>query len=45
MNKFLIVVFLSFITIICYAQDNAEFSADRPGVTTSPDIMPKYKLT
>lgn len=44
MNKFLIVVFLSFITIICYAQDNAEFSADRPGVTTSPDIMPKYKL-
>lgn len=31
MNKFLIVVFLSFITIICYAQDNEEFSA--------PDFM------
>ncbi len=28
-----------------YAQEEEfEFSADRPGTTTSPDIMPKYKL-
>lgn len=29
----------------CHAQeDDLEFSADRPGATTSPDITPKYKL-
>lgn len=45
MNRFFVVVFLSLFSVICYAQgDVNEFSSDRPGMTTGPDVMSKNKL-
>lgn len=45
MNRLLLSILAMFIVFSGYAQEEGlEFSADRPGATTSPDITPKYKL-
>ena len=44
-NIFIITALSALLALPCIAQeDDIDFSADRPGMTTNPDVMPKNKL-
>ena len=39
MKKLYLLILLAFSSIIVYAQDNVEFTADRPGASTGPSVV------
>ena len=39
MKKLYLLILLAFCSIAVYAQDNVEFTADRPGASTGPSVV------